>query len=591
MSCKWLPLMLRQTAVYRNPVPQRRNANGSTSAVQGPREDPQNQPNSRGNHYPIAARAAVAALKAHTALSNAEIEKIVGIQEREIRNVMARARERGFDGSSFRDEFFKDKEGGGRRAKATEGAAATVKEFISQSRNTRSLTCATIARQLLHLKISPMSIWRILRSQGYSKVKPTRKPGLTKDMKAKRLAWCLAHKDWTLDDWRKVLWSDETSVVYGQRRGGERVWRTSYEPYEKSVLRNRFKGFSEFMFWGCFSYDYRGPCHVYQTESAAQKAAALHDLQQRNASIEATTRNDWELAQAARRHLNVHNARAKGKEPQWRFTKETGKLVREHKKDGIDWYRYQQEVLKPKMLPFAKQHNLIVQEDGAPAHKHGNNISLYNLFEVTRLLWPGNSPDLNMIEPCWYWIKRRTQLHRDFEKRPELRAIWQETWNSLPQPLIQRWIRRIIRHIQEVIKLEGGNEYREGSEDTPCEERARTFDKRAIDRASDNERLQRITREQARLAKEIQQDQEQSKKQEQQLIQRNERTRLRRLAAKQTALKATQNEAPLQSSSTPVLQGEVAAILQRQEALKEAQRLKKNAYQRDLRARKKAQRL
>jgi len=42
---------------------------------------------------------------------------------------------------------------------------------------------------------------------------------------------------------------------------------------------------------------------------------------------------------------------------------------------------------------------------------------------------------------------------------------------NLEQKHIQHWIERIPRHIQEVIALEGGNAYREGSE-----ERARRFD-------------------------------------------------------------------------------------------------------------------
>ena len=78
------------------------------------------------------------------------------------------------------------------------------------------------------LQLSKSSVWGILRAYRYHKTKPTRKPGLTKKMRQQRLDWCMAHKDWTLDDWKNFIWSDETSVILLHRRGGYRVWRRSY---------------------------------------------------------------------------------------------------------------------------------------------------------------------------------------------------------------------------------------------------------------------------------------------------------------------------------------------------------------------------
>ena len=43
---------------------------------------------------------------------------------------------------------------------------------------------------------------------------------------------------------------------------------------------------------------------------------------------------------------------------------------------------------------------------------------------------------------------------------------WQEAWLGLEQKRIQAWIERIPRHIKEVIRLDGGNEYREGRADS-----------------------------------------------------------------------------------------------------------------------------
>jgi hypothetical protein len=41
------------------------------------------------------------------------------------------------------------------------------------------------------------------------------------------------------------------------------------------------------MFWGCFSYDKKGPFYIWKAETAAQKKAAEADLKAQNALIEA----------------------------------------------------------------------------------------------------------------------------------------------------------------------------------------------------------------------------------------------------------------------------------------------------------------
>lgn len=39
---------------------------------------------------------------------------------------------------------------------------------------------------------------------------------------------------------------------------------------------------------------------------------------------------------------------------------------------------------------------------------------------------------------------------------------WKRSWVELPQSAIQGWVERIHSHVQEIIRLEGGNEYKEG---------------------------------------------------------------------------------------------------------------------------------
>ena len=94
------------------------------------------------------------------------------------------------------------------------------------------------------------------------KTKPTRKPGLTAQMKKDRLEFCLRHEDWTLEDWKNVIWTDETSIILGYCLGGYHIWRTPEERFLKSTIRERWKGFSEFMFWGTFIYNKKGLCYL-----------------------------------------------------------------------------------------------------------------------------------------------------------------------------------------------------------------------------------------------------------------------------------------------------------------------------------------
>ena len=137
-------------------------------------------------------------------------------------------------------------------------------------------------------------------------------------------------------------------------------------------------------------------------------------------------------------------------------------------KGGIDWYRYQKIILLPKLLPFAKEYmkdhpDTIVQEDKAPSHASKHQDLVFMDAGVLRLLWPGNSPDLNMIEQCWPWMKRQTTRKGALRNRITAAKASTQCWiKDLKQEQIQHWIERIPRHIEKVIALNGGNEYREG---------------------------------------------------------------------------------------------------------------------------------
>lgn len=156
-------------------------------------------------------------------------------------------------------------------------------------------------------------------------------------MKLERLKFCRDHAHWTLEDWKNVIWLDETSVVLNHHRGGYRIWRAMDERFVKSCICSRWKGYSEFMFWGCFLYDKKGPCHIWQLETATERKKAQAVIDKLNEELEPRMREEWELNTGIR-WMGLRNL--PGPKLGWRFTEATGKLVRNQGHGGIDWWRY-----------------------------------------------------------------------------------------------------------------------------------------------------------------------------------------------------------------------------------------------------------
>ncbi len=401
--------------------------------------------------------------------TSAQISDQTGISVRQVNRIYARAIERGFEPNHqpfiLKSEWLEDAPRSGRPLKQTPEVTEKIVSQVRSDRYGREKTAADLAGALSleGIDISATIVLRILKATGFKKTKPTRKPGLTKRMKDKRLQWYLAHQDWTLEDWKRVIWSDETSVVLLHRRGGYRIWRTSDERFVRSAIRERWKGYSEFMFWGSFSYEKKGPCHCWLPETKQEKEQAEKHIEKLNEELEPILRDAWELESKMGRLSLVTRS---GRKPQWKWNKRNGKLARGGG-GGIDWYRYQTKILLPKLFPFAREleeicPGTIVQEDKAPSHAHHFQARVYDLHQIRRLLWPGNSPDLNPIEACWPWMKRYTTKKGAPKSRQEAIKVWEQCWESLSQEQIQAWIERIPWHVEQIIQLEGGNEYKEG---------------------------------------------------------------------------------------------------------------------------------
>ena len=91
--------------------------------------------------------------------------------------------------------------------------------------------------------------------------RPAYKPMLTRAMKAKRLAFAKRYKDWTFQDWKKVMFTDESTFrVLSKHRCFVRRPRGSDRSDSKYSLKTVKKPASV-MVWGGFGSRGAGPLH------------------------------------------------------------------------------------------------------------------------------------------------------------------------------------------------------------------------------------------------------------------------------------------------------------------------------------------
>jgi hypothetical protein len=69
-----------------------------------------------------------------------------------------------------------------------------------------------------------------------------------------------------------VIFLDKASIIVSAKRGQQNISRFSNEQYHKDCIEQWYNNYSKAMFWGCFIYDYKGPCYVYYPETEEQKA-------------------------------------------------------------------------------------------------------------------------------------------------------------------------------------------------------------------------------------------------------------------------------------------------------------------------------
>ena len=211
----------------------------------------------------------------------------------------------------------------------------------------------------------------------YGRRAPGRKPTLHDGQKACRHHWALDHNpdlhevgDNKGFNFRRVVYTDETPARVGEQRGILRAWAKEDEVYHPHVKRPKIRNNCSLQFYGAFTYNAKGPCHIYNKETQEEKHKAEVALKEENQRNKLQREALVPQARAALREIgdNAANSRARP------WTNKHQLARGDRSRGGVDGYRHREEVLKPLLVPWLKQlekegRRPILLEDGAPAHK------------------------------------------------------------------------------------------------------------------------------------------------------------------------------------------------------------------------------
>lgn len=238
----------------------------------------------------------------------------------------------------------------------------------------------------LGFSASRMTIRRVLSKYRLGRRVAVRRPLLTKRMRQSRLNWAEQHKNWSVDKWKGVVFTDEKIFRVGNNAHGVFVTRSPTEKYEPQCIQRTVKHGLQVHVWGIIGWNGVGSLKLVKGNLTAEayRRTVINDIGR------------------------------------------TGRAVAN------------------------RNRRFVFQQDSAPAHTAASTRQFLKRRKIEILPWCGNSPDLNPIENVWSQVARTADYSATTadELFANVRRAWLNTPLSYIRRLYHSMPRRVAEVIK-----------------------------------------------------------------------------------------------------------------------------------------------
>ena len=104
--------------------------------------------------------------------------------------------------------------------------------------------------------VNPQTVRNSLKKANFRAVVKAKKPLLTKAHRERRLFIAEKYRNYTVEDWKRVIWSDETKINRFGSDGHQFVWKKKGEPLsDRTTIPTVKFGGGNLMVWGCMGWN------------------------------------------------------------------------------------------------------------------------------------------------------------------------------------------------------------------------------------------------------------------------------------------------------------------------------------------------